>query len=186
MINWEKSQIKAEKHTSKSPFLFFRSKSINSFTFQQVPLIVLSSMGCVIVIVCHCGNPYLICLVYIRHRTSQFIIHGEVFVQAPTHTSRPLIVKFWTKWTTWTSRQWMWTNEVNHSIELQITSLWWCVIHSWSTLVNYFTLVNEWSTSRFENELLHSGTTRAFYVIYFISSSSSFCSFIQLNYKLHR
>ncbi len=41
LINWEKSQIKAEKHDDKSLFLFFRSKSINSLTFQQVPLVAL-------------------------------------------------------------------------------------------------------------------------------------------------
>ncbi len=36
------------------------------------------------------------------------------------------------------------------------------------SFVNYFTLMNEWSTSRFENEVLHSGTTPAFYFIWFI------------------
>ncbi len=40
LINWKKSQIKAEKHAGESLFLFFRSKCINSVTFQQVPLIV--------------------------------------------------------------------------------------------------------------------------------------------------
>ncbi len=41
LINWEKAQIKAEKHAGKSLFRFFRLKSINSLTFQQVPLIVI-------------------------------------------------------------------------------------------------------------------------------------------------
>ncbi len=41
MINWEKSQIKAEKHAGKSLFLFFRSESINLLTLLQVPLVAL-------------------------------------------------------------------------------------------------------------------------------------------------
>ncbi len=47
--------------------------------------------------------------VYVLY-TFVFVVHGEVFVHTFTHIRRPLILKYW-------------TNEVNHSIELQNTSL---------------------------------------------------------------
>ncbi len=70
---------------------------------------------------------------YIVLYSSLLFIVNEVFVQAFTLIHRPLIshsevLNEWIKWSA--SHQWTWTNEVNHSNELKITSLIGIKVHS--------------------------------------------------------
>ncbi len=95
--------------------------------------------------------PHSFVILHHQHRSSHsplsFIVH-EVFVQVFTLVRMPLIshsevLNEWTKWTTWsTSCQWMWTNEVIHSDEAKITSLFMTNLSPMRKLSLFHTLRN--------------------------------------------